>query len=112
MLKLQHHEKDLIKKLEQVSSAKIPENDINMFIRVLRRHSRTCDAVRVAEFKAESEAPELFRNCNTFLFIQDGKYHKEFDSVDSERAYLIIQTRTGRETAIGVPIYDVMYVSK
>lgn len=100
---LQPHEKNLICALEYTSGGKIPEDDVSMLIRILRRHSHDKLAV-VAN--AENIIPI---DVEGYIFVQDGKYHKQHESVDFEKSYIVIQTNTKKETLTGVPMYAVYF---
>ena len=104
---VQHHEKQMLAKLEELSSFKIADNDARRLIQTFRRHGSSKEKYRILSAADMSGKKSEFNTRTSLFFIQNGLYHKNFSSVDATQPFFVIETHSGRETAQGSPVFEI-----
>lgn len=82
---MQHHEKELLRKLEELAGEPISPENAGMIIGVSRRKSSHHCQVKVA--------PKIALNSNQIqIFIQNGRYFNHICDIDTTETFWVITT--------------------
>ena len=108
-MKYQHHEATLLVRLEDAANVQIPEEDKSMLIRVWRRKGNSPECCQIAGEPKITDLSSFLGKYRDLIFIQDGKFHKEFNELDSNRFFLAFTDGEERHTMVGAPIHMVYF---